>query len=89
MGTLPDASDSSVKNGSVQNGPAARTLLTSAADTTWRMFVPTIGFTFLGVWLDQQRHTKPWLMFVGIGLGFVFAYLLVRRQYNSLKKESR
>lgn len=88
MGKLP-ATDSTDDSGSIQNGPMARTLLVSAADTTWRMFVPTIGFTFLGVWLDSSWHTKPWLMFVGVVLGFAFAYLLVRRQYMSLKKESR
>lgn len=88
MGNLPDH-DSSDKVGAASRGLHARTLLASAADTTWRMFVPTIGFTMLGVWLDQQWHTKPWLMFVGIALGFVFACLLVRRQYLALKKEDQ
>lgn len=55
------------------------------ADTTWRMFVPSVGFTLLGVWADAQWHTKPWLMIVGIVIGAVSAYLLVAQQIARLK----
>jgi hypothetical protein len=54
-------------------------------DTTWRMFVPTIGFTLLGVWLDSSFDTKPWLMFGGIIIGFLGAFLLVKKQIDGLK----
>lgn len=49
-------------------------------DTTWRMFVPSVGMTLLGVWLDSQWQTKPWLMIGGIVLGFAVAIALVRVQ---------
>lgn len=62
-------------------------LMTTIGDTTWRMFVPAIGFTLLGVWCDHVWHTKPWLMIVGIALGFLGAYLLVSRQYKQAKGE--
>ncbi len=60
-------------------------LLGSVADTTWRMFVPSIGFTLLGVWLDKQFGLTPWLMFGGIVLGFISAFLLVKQQIDKLK----
>lgn len=58
-------------------------------DTTWRMFVPSIGFTLIGVWLDSVFDTKPWLMFGGIILGFFGAYLLVANQIKAVKRERK
>lgn len=55
-------------------------MLTTIADTTWRMFIPTIGLTFLG-WLgDKQWATKPWLLAVGVLVGASISALLVRQQ---------
>ena len=51
------------------------------------MFVPAIGFTLLGVWLDAQFGLKPWLMFSGIILGFIGAFLLVKQQIDKLKSQ--
>jgi len=61
-------------------------LLGTFADTTWRMLVPSVGLTLLGVWLDSICGVKPWLMVVGIILGAVFAVLLVKQQFISAKK---
>jgi hypothetical protein len=55
-------------------------LLGTMADTTWRMFVPIIGLTLLGLYIDKQLHTVPWLMIVGIIGGVVIAGLLIRNQ---------
>lgn len=77
------------------NVPTARTeslglgLLSTIADTTWRMFVPAVGFTLLGAWLDSTLATKPWLMFVGIGAGLAVAYILVARQIAALKRSDK
>jgi F0F1-type ATP synthase assembly protein I len=54
------------------------------ADTTWRMFVPSISGTFLGIWLDGKWDTTPWLMFGGIILGFLVAAFAVWVQYKRL-----
>lgn len=62
-----------------------RVLLVTIGDTTWRMFVPSVGLTLLGVWADAQFGTKPWLMVVGIVLGFFGAFLLVKKQIVGLK----
>ncbi len=56
------------------------------ADTTWRIFVPVVGLTLLGVWLDRSWQTKPWLMFAGIPIGALCAVVLVKRQIDGGKK---
>ena len=59
------------------------------ADTTWRMFVPSVAFTLLGEGADSQMHTKPWLMVAGIVVGAASAYLLVPRQIDKLKRSAK
>ena len=61
-------------------------LLGTIADTTWRMFIPIIGLTLLGVFGDNTYQTKPWLTISGIVLGVALASVLVIRQ---LKKVNR
>lgn len=55
-------------------------LLGDIGDTTWRMFVPTIGLALGGVYLDDIWGTKPWLMLVGAALGAGIAGLLIKQQ---------
>jgi F0F1-type ATP synthase assembly protein I len=50
------------------------------ADTTWRMFVPTIGLLMVGRKLDTSLQTKPWCMLTGAALGGVIAWLLIKKQ---------
>lgn len=61
-------------------------LLGTIADTTWRMFIPTIGLTVAGVYGDKAFGTKPWLMIAGIALGATIAGLLVMRQLKKVNK---
>ena len=75
-----------IQSGSSTEVDTVRVLLGTIGDTTWRMFVPSIGFTLLGVWLDGQLSTKPWLMIIGIALGALGAVLLVRRQLVNIKR---
>lgn len=73
-----------------QKPPDADTIaviLGTIGDTTWRMFVPSIGFTLLGVWADASFGTKPWLMAAGIAIGLLGAVLLVKNQLGGLKKK--
>lgn len=67
------------------SGETSKQVFLSIADTTWRMFVPSIGMTFFGLWLDSKLSTTPWLMFAGIITGFVIAALAVRLQIKRLK----
>jgi len=64
-------------------------LLGTIADTTWRMFIPTIGLTVLGLVIDKQLHTTPWIMILGIVLGTLTAGLLVRRQMKEVRKNDQ
>lgn len=61
---------------------AALILFSIAADTTWRMFVPTLGGTIVGLWLDGFLKTEPWCGIVGLAIGIVITVLLVRQQYK-------
>lgn len=60
-------------------------LLGDIADTSWRMFVPTIGLTILGLLLDKQFGTSPLLLTVGIVLGIIAAGLLIRQQLKKVQ----
>lgn len=74
------------RSGAASEADILRVLLGTIGDTTWRMFVPSIGLTLLGVWLDGHYGTRPWLMFLGIVLGCGGAVLLVRRQLAAIRK---
>ena len=74
-----------------QKSPEVDTIgmvLATIGDTTWRMFVPSVGLTLLGVWADSQFETKPWLMIVGIALGFTGSFLLVKKQISGIKSRT-
>lgn len=59
-------------------------LLGDIADTTWRMFVPTIGFAALGFMLDGQMGTTHWLLALGFVLGCLITALLIKRLFKKL-----
>jgi len=56
------------------------------ADTTWRLFIPSVGLTILGLVADKYWHTTPWLMVLGIVLGVIIALWLVRSQIKKVEK---
>lgn len=80
MSQVPQKSD-----GQSPSPASAVVLLSDIADTSWRMFVPTIGLTVLGLMLDKQFHTTPWVMVLGIVGGCVIAALLVRTQLRKVR----
>ena len=53
---------------------------------------PLVGF-FLGNWLDRLLHTSPWLVIIGLILGFVTAgrqtYLIYRRFLAEEERKKR
>lgn len=62
-------------------------LFTTIADTTWRMFVPTIGGTIIGIWLDRSFGTVPLFTISLITLGTLTSILLVIVQLRGLRKK--
>ena len=63
-------------------GVVARTFL----DTTWRIATPVILFTVLGIAADLKFGTKPWITLPSVAVGFYFAFLLVKRQLDTVQK---
>ena len=61
-------------------------LLATIGDTTWRMFVPTIGLMLIGLWVDSQLNTKFWMTVIGIVIGSIIAGLLIRNQLRNVRK---
>lgn len=80
QGTPPEGSN----NQKTPPEPNSTVVFMTIADTTWRMFIPSMGFTALGIWLDSKWHATPWLMFAGIIIGLVVAAFAVRQQYKKL-----
>lgn len=60
-------------------------LLGDIADTTWRMFVPTIGSIGLGFWADHSWGTGPWLTIIGIVVGIGATTFLIKQQFQKVK----
>lgn len=80
MGKLPAASNSSNTKGVSVNRSASLVMIATMADTTWRMFVPTVGLIVAGDALDGRFTTRPWLMLTGALIGSLLAALLIKRQ---------
>lgn len=59
-------------------------LLGDIADTTWRMFIPTIGGGLIGWWADSLWHTTPWLSLAGVALGALVAGGLIWQQLKKV-----
>jgi F0F1-type ATP synthase assembly protein I len=57
------------------------------ADVTWRLAVPVIGLSVLGIVADTSWGTKPWLTLLGSILGFVIAGKLVSLQIRRVTRE--
>lgn len=57
-------------------------------DTTWRMFLPVILGTLVGLWFDGTKGTKYGAL-SGAIIGLILAGLLVWRQYVSVTKDNQ
>ena len=67
---------------------SATLLMKTMVGTTWRVFLPTIGLTLLGLWLDNViLNMKPWLTFGGIAIGVIVAAVLVWLQVAKIKQQ--
>lgn len=61
----------------------ARTMI----GTMWRMFLPTIGLTLLGLWLDNVSGMKMRWLLAGIISGAIFSVILVALQIAKIKQQ--
>lgn len=77
MGKKP--SHDTVRVPATPSEPSSLALLADMADTTWRMFAPTIPLIILGDWLDGKYNTRPWLLLLGAIVGGLIAALLIKQ----------
>jgi len=63
----------------------AYALIMSMADVTWRMFVPSVIFVGLGLWLGLSTHLGPWLAGLGLVVGLTTSFFLVKQQIGAVK----
>lgn len=59
-------------------------MFATAVDTTWRMFVPTLGGALLGLWVDGKVGTEPIFAVGGLLVGVAVTALLVKQQYKKV-----
>lgn len=61
----------------------ARTMI----GTMWRMFLPAIGLTLLGLWLDNVSGMKMRWLLAGIISGAIISAILVALQIAKIKQQ--
>lgn len=61
-------------------------LVVTALDTTWRVFLPTLGGTFAGIGLDNVLNSSPIATFVCLAIGVALSAFLIVRQLKDVRK---
>lgn len=72
-------------SGKTPDGHPVVLLVSTIADTTWRMFLPTIGLMLLGLMADKELDSFPWVMLAGLALGSWLAWHLVKKQLQQVR----
>jgi len=84
----PLSKNKATKQPHSQSKSAAVLLLGTIADTTWRMFVPTIGLAIAGLLGDLSFSSSPFLTIAGIISGTIVSYLLVIKQLRRVSQNN-
>ena len=79
--TEPDASQTTKRPLS-----APMIIIATALDTTWRLFAPTLGGVFLGIWIDSRFESAPIATIICLILGTILSIVLVLRQLANVRK---
>ena len=69
------------------NSGAMMILARTMIGTMWRMFLPTIGLTLLGLWLDNVSGMKMRWLIAGIISGAIISVILVALQIAKIKQQ--
>lgn len=69
------------------NSGAMMILARTMIGTMWRMFLPTIGLTLLGLWLDNVSGMKMRWLLAGIVSGAIISVILVALQIAKIKQQ--
>ena len=62
-------------------------LFATVADTTWRLFIPTLGGVILGLWLDRSMQVRPIWTIIGVICGTMVSLVLVYLQLKGVKRK--
>lgn len=62
-------------------------LFATVADTTWRLFVPTLGGVLLGIWMDRTTNNRPVWTIIGVICGTMVSLGLVYLQLKGVKRK--
>lgn len=69
------------------NSGAMMILARTMIGTMWRVFLPTIGLTLLGLWLDNVSGMKMRWLLAGIIFGAIISVILVALQIAKIKQQ--
>ena len=69
------------------NSGAMMILARTMIGTMWRMFLPAIGLTLLGLWLDNVSGMKMRWLLAGIISGAIISVILVALQIAKIKQQ--
>lgn len=78
---------SSSKNAADTTSSSTQIIVGTFLDTTWRMFVPVLGFTLLGWMIDKALMTRPIGILSGLAIGVLDSAFLTVRLYQSVAKQ--
>lgn len=72
--------------GTSSSASALGTIGKDLLDTAWRIAVPVILFAIIGLILDKNLETAPWLTLTLTAAGFFVAGFLVKKQLAAVEK---
>lgn len=78
---------SSSKNAADTTSSSTQVIVGTLLDTTWRMFVPVLGFTLMGWMIDKVLMTRPIGILAGLVIGVLGSAFLTVRLYQSVAKQ--
>lgn len=80
------AADPTTKSPSGNKATALSTIGKDLVDTAWRIAVPVILLAIIGIILDKNIGTAPWLTLAFTAAGFFVAGLLVKKQLKAVEE---
>jgi F0F1-type ATP synthase assembly protein I len=83
---MNQAADKTTNSSSGKNPSVLGAIGTDLLDTAWRIAIPVIVCTVLGIVADRRLDTAPWITFPAVVVGFVVSGWLVKRQLKALEE---
>lgn len=81
-----DTAASDSRGSGTETTSAGRMIWMALADTTWRVAVPTVLLSVLGIIADKKLATMPLWTLIGLVLGLIAAGTLVWSQLKKVTK---